>query len=88
MGRLQFVKNLDRTSAGADQRLYLDKETGDYYVLSGVVAMYTGWEILAFPADEKGEVTDWGEITGGRGIDFETAEAFLEDELEGDREVQ
>lgn len=39
-----------------------------YYVVSGVVVPFTGWEVLVFPANEDGQVTDWGEVAGGRGI--------------------
>jgi hypothetical protein len=40
---------------------------GEHFVVSGVDAMFSGWEVLAFPADKNGEVTDWLEVAGWRG---------------------
>ena len=49
-----------------------------FFVVSGTVAMYTGWEILVFPADGEGNILDWGEVAGGRGISYENAIEELE----------
>ena len=37
-----------------------------YVFVSQVNAMFSGWETYIFPADEKGEVIDWGELDGSR----------------------
>ena len=29
-----------------------------YFVISGTFAMYSGWEVLVFPADKNGKVLD------------------------------
>ena len=49
---------------------------GEHFVVSGVEAPITGWEVLAFPADEKGEVISWVEEAGWRG-DSATHEAVI-----------
>lgn len=36
----------------------------DYVVSSGVNALFSGPETYLFPADEDGEVLDWGELDG------------------------
>ena len=56
-------------------------EDGRYFIVSGVDALFTGWEVLVFPADKEGEVTDWLETTGGRGITHEEAIDMLRDWL-------
>lgn len=38
----------------------------EYVVVSATVAMFSGPETLAFPANANGEVTDWGELAGFR----------------------
>ena len=38
---------------------WLIKLREKYYVVSGVSAMFSGWEVLVFSADEHGEVTSW-----------------------------
>ena len=55
-------------------------ETGEteYFVVSGTNAMFSGWEVLVFPATEEGDVLDWGEVCGGRGITHEDAMKELE----------
>lgn len=40
---------------------------GEYYIASATVVPYSGPEVLVFPANSNGEVTDWSEIVGGRG---------------------
>lgn len=57
-----------------------------YFVVSGTSAAFTGWEVLVFPADETGKVTDWGEVCGGRGISMQSAidilDAMTDDEFD------
>ena len=55
------------------------RKDGKYYIVSGVHAMFTGWEVLIFPSNEKGEVESWGEVGGGRGISHEEAIRQIED---------
>ncbi len=61
-------------------------KNGDkYYIVSGTVAMFSGWEVLIFPSDEKAEVVSWGDVGGGRGISFEEAIRQIEEgELYGE----
>ncbi len=62
---------------GATKRV-VRSEDGRYFCVSGVDALLTGWEVLVFPCDEKGEVMSWGEVVGGRGITHEEAILMLE----------
>lgn len=57
----------------------LVKRGDDYYVVSSVRLPLTGFETLVSPADAEGEVTDWGDVAGGRG--FSQAEAIADLEL-------
>ena len=75
-----FIKDLDGFQGEA--KLYkLDPpmENGDgkteYVAVSAVMAMFSGPETYIFPANEKGEVTSWGELDGSfRGnLDHEQA---------------
>jgi len=52
---------------------WLVKKDDKYYVVSGASVMFTGWEVLVFPADENGKVSSWGDVCGGRGITHEEA---------------
>lgn len=61
-----------------DARLYRLSEPHDGHdlvIVSAVVVMFSGPETYIFPADESGEVTDWGEMDGSfRGeLDHEQA---------------
>lgn len=59
---------------------WLVKRGDKYFIASGVVAFDTGqWEVLVFPADKDGKVTNWGEVAGGRGISHEDAIKELEE---------
>ena len=40
------------------------EEKADYVVASETYAMFSGPETYPFPADEEGNVLDWGELTG------------------------
>jgi len=53
----------------------------EFILVSRVIAMDHGdWETLIFPADEEGEVLDWGELWGVRGWEHigTTLNNFLE----------
>jgi hypothetical protein len=78
---VEIVRELNPSPTGAKQVLVRGPE--GYFVVSSVVAMFGGFETLVFPADEKGEVTDWGEIAGGRGMSRDEAIADLEAVLRG-----
>lgn len=46
---------------------YFDGEiTHEYVVVSAANDPYSGPETYIFPADEKGNVTSWGELTGSQ----------------------
>ena len=73
---VEFVRNLPRSGAGASQCLV--KKGEEFFVVSSVVAMFSGFETLVFPADSAGQVTDWGEVAGGQLVSREEAIAQLE----------
>jgi len=44
------------------------QETTEYFLASRIIAIDHGdWETMLFPADEEGEILDWGEIYSIRG---------------------
>jgi hypothetical protein len=73
---VEIVRELPVSESGASQVLV--KIAGAYYVVSSVDAMFTGFETLVFLADETGEVTDWVDIAGGRGMSRDEAIRDLE----------
>lgn len=73
---VEIVRELSSPSSGARQCLVRKGE--QYYVVSSVHAMFSGFETLVFPANEHGEVTDWLEVAGGRGMSREEAIDSLE----------
>jgi hypothetical protein len=61
----KLISNLDDFSG--DARLYkLSKPLSGhmYVIVSAAYAMFSGPETYIFPANEKGEVTSWGELDG------------------------
>jgi len=54
----QFVKTLNVRQA-------LLQKNGEHFVASFAEVPFSGTEVLVFPADENGEVTDWLEVDGG-----------------------
>tara|TARA_R100000951_G_C2648692_1_gene183571 strand:+ start:2405 stop:2680 length:276 start_codon:yes stop_codon:yes gene_type:complete len=58
---VEFIKSVEMRS-NSNQALYKtdDKEL-PFIVVSGVQSQHVH-EVMAFPADAEGEVTDWGEI--------------------------
>lgn len=60
-----------------------EKITTQYFIVSGTIVMFTGWEVLVFPSDKEGNILDWGQIAGGRGISHEEAIKELEEYLNG-----
>lgn len=66
-----------------DARLYILSEPtaydhnqeSDYVIVSAVIALMSGPETYIFPANEEGEVIDWGELEGSfrGGLDHEKA---------------
>ena len=73
---VEFVRNLPRSGTGASQCLV--KKGEEFFVVSSVVAMFSGFETLVFPATSAGQITDWGEVAGGRGMSREAAIQDLE----------
>lgn len=74
---VEIVREMPITDAGARQILVRCQE--EYFVVSSVHALFTGFETLVFPANEDGEVTDWLEVAGGRGMSREEAISDLEE---------
>lgn len=74
------------------QRFFVVSSVDTSTMFAGMSAMFGsgdifssigGPETLVFPADKDGNVTDWGEVTGGRGVSREAAirdlDAWLRD---------
>jgi hypothetical protein len=80
----EMIRELPVTQAGAKQALF--RFRGRYFVVSSVYATFTGFETLVFPADETGEITNWSEVAGGRGMSRLEAVAYLESCSEEDLE--
>ena len=66
---VERIRELD----GFTGEAHLVKKDDKFFVVSGTTAMFTGWEVLVFPADAEGNVTNWGEVCGGRGISIQDA---------------
>lgn len=67
-----------------DAILVKDKVTGNKFVVSGVNAPFTGWEVLVFRANKNGEVNSYTAVAGGKGITHDQAIADLGRVLEND----
>lgn len=67
-----------------------DEETcqTQYFVVSGTYAMFSGWEVLVFPADKDGNVLDWSEVAGNRGVTHDDAISELTDWLDEQEVVE
>jgi hypothetical protein len=63
-----FVKNLNFRQA-------LLQKGDEYFVASFADVSCSGPEVLVFPADSSGQITDWLEVDGGKG--FYSLEEFL-----------
>ena len=74
---VQIVRELPATKAGAQQVLV--QKDGRYYVVSSVLPIFSGFETLVFPAREDGEVANWSDVAGGRGMSREEAIADLDE---------
>jgi hypothetical protein len=75
--RLTVIEDNIATPKGRARHVQ-DSLTGQRYILSDV-----GFETLAFPCDEDGQVTDWGEVAGEMhgGQSLDEVQAELEDRL-------
>lgn len=76
IGMVEIIRELSEMRAGASQVLV--KKGEQYFVVSSVVAMFSGFETLVFPANEAGEVTSWSAVAGGRGASRKDAIEELE----------
>lgn len=63
---VEVIRELPLSGSGARQVLV--RRGTRYFVVSSVVAPFSGYETLVFPADQEGNITDWGEVAGGRGV--------------------
>lgn len=68
--KYRFVRYLNSTQA-----LIQENDSSEYFVASYAWVSFTGSEVLVFPSDENGEITDWGEVDGGRG--YSSLQEFL-----------
>lgn len=73
---VKIVKELPVSNTGAKQCLV--QKGKKYFVVSSVNAFGTGFETLVFPGNEKGHVTSWDEVAGGRGVSRKDAIKDLE----------
>ena len=73
---IEVIRELPVSETGAESVLVKKEE--NYFRVSSVAAMGTGFETLVFPCDAEGDVTDWGEVAGGRGMSREAAIADLD----------
>jgi len=78
-GKHLKVEILDKNLPNFTGMAWHVKHGEKYYIVSGTTAMFTGWEILVFPSNEKAEVVSWGEVGGGRGIDYDEAIKQIEE---------
>lgn len=76
----RFLKNLNMKGDAKLFELsspveYDEAEETKFVVVSAVIAMYSGAETYIFPANEEGEILDWGELDGSfrGGLDHEQA---------------
>ena len=72
------VEIIKKGLSGYTGDAWLVKKDDEYFVVSGTHAMFSGWEVLVFRANEDGEVTSWGGVCGGGGISHEQAIEQLE----------
>jgi hypothetical protein len=77
---ITVVRELPRTVTSATQVLVVDGD-GQHYVVSSVVAPFTGFETLVFRSDADGKVTDWLEVAGGRGMSRDEAILDLQERV-------
>lgn len=75
-GPVEFIRELDGYTGDA----CLVKQNGKHYVVSTTSAFGIQRETLIFRANVEGNVTDWAEVGGGRGIEREQALADFERE--------
>lgn len=63
------VRELDGYGALKGGSACLAKIGNDYFVVSTILSApdHGGAETLAFPCDADAEVSDWGDVAGGRG---------------------
>ncbi len=73
------VEILDKNLPNFKGKAWHVKNGDKYYVVSGVDAMFSGWEVLIFPSNENAEVPSFIEVGGGRGCSFEEAIRQIEE---------
>lgn len=72
---VEVIGPVNEDTARGDQVLV--RRGDEYFVVSSVDAMFTGCETLVFPSDDKGEISSYLEVAGGRGVSREEAIAEL-----------
>ena len=60
----EILQELDQFTGQA----CLVQHKNEFFVVSSVDAPFTGPETLVFRSDNEGNVTEWGEVAGGRGM--------------------
>jgi hypothetical protein len=68
---VEVVKDVTRGDYATKQTLV--KRGDEYFVVSSANIPFSGFETLVFPADAEGEITDWIEVAGGRGMSHQEA---------------
>ena len=69
-----YIRELD----GFTGQACLVELCGKFYAVSSTHALFGGFETLVFRCDGDGNVTDWGDVAGGRGYSREEAISDLE----------
>ncbi len=74
---MKRIREKDGVNPGQKTRLV--EQDGEFFFLSYIPAAFDtgGPETLVFPADADGNVTDWGDIAGGRDMSLDDAEQDL-----------
>ena len=76
MLKLKFIKSLSE-----NQALLSNLQQDQFFVASFANVVYSGPEVLVFPANKDGAIQDWIEVGGGKGyksiIDFLNSSQLL-----------
>lgn len=72
MATYKFIQHLNTRQA-------LITKNREFFVASFSDVPFSGPEVLVFPANRDGKITDWGEVDGGRG--YKSLSEFLHENV-------
>jgi hypothetical protein len=80
MHTMKMIKDVSDDYTGQAELWLMDegKETEQYLVLSSTYVMFGGQECLAFKANGAGDVEDWLDVAGGKGMSILAVVADIE----------